>query len=457
MKKKYLFLFFSMLAIQLSAQQDLGIHFMDGVWQSNITNPANVPEHKFVLALPDFYNHARIDNFTYNNVVGTDDQGNTIIDIDNVIDAMGPNNIIRNQADVSTLALGIQINRVFLEVGHSAHFNAYFDYPKELAQVLWQGNAQFIGQTIDIGPDVLMQAYHSFFVGAAGEIAPGVFIGGRFKVLNGVADLSTGNHDIQLLTDEEYYQTRMYADLTLNSTGAINYDGFNSSTQIDFEQGNFNLDQLFANNSGLAIDLGVKMQYNRLILSFSALDLGTITWKDNATNISLQGNFEYKGLDIIKEAILDEASTVEIGDTLEALYDVTETTTSYSTALPAKFYLSAAYALSERTSIGGLAYIERFREKTAPTFGLSINSKLTKFFSVGGLYSFNDQESFRLGANTALRLGPLQIVAATDNLLTAFRLEDSNSANFRVGLNLLFGRKKAEDKDSVFDQDDFFR
>jgi hypothetical protein len=457
MQKQYIFLLFCLLVIKVNAQQDLGIHFMDGVWQSNLTNPAKIPEHKFVLALPGFYNHARIDNFTYNNVVSTDAQGNTIIDVDNVIDAMGPNNIIRNQADLSTIALGVQVNRVFLQVGHSAHLNAYFDYPKELAQVLWQGNAQFIGQVIDIAPDVVMQAYHSFFVGAAGEIAPGVYVGGRFKVLNGVADLSTGNRELQLLTDEAYYQTQMFADLTLNSTGALNYDGFNSSTQVDFEQGNFDLDQIFAGNNGLAIDLGVTMQYNRLTLAFSALDLGTITWKEDATNISLQGEYEYQGLDILKDAVLNEASTIEIADTLEAIYNVEETSTSYSTGLPAKFFLSGTYALTEKTSLGGLAYIERFREKTAATFGLSLNAKLTKFFSVGGLYSFNEQESFRLGANTAIRLGPVQLVAATDNLLTAFRLEDSNSANFRLGLNLVFGRKEEQDIDSIFNQDDFFR
>lgn len=457
MQKPILILLLSLLAVNLSAQQDLGIHFMEGVWQSTFTNPANVPAHKFVISLPGFYNQARIDNFTYNDVVRTNDQGQTVIDIDNVISEMEAENIIRNQADIPTLALGLQINNIFLQAGHRLHFNAYFDYPKELAQVLWQGNAQFIGQVVDIGPDVLTQAYHSFYVGASGEIAPGVWLGGRFKVLNGIADLSTSNRDLRFLTDEEYYQTTLEANYTLNGTGSLNYDGFNSNSSVDLESGNFNFDQLFGDNYGLAVDLGVKMQYDRLTLSFSALDLGSITWRDEASNLSLNGRFDYEGLDVLSDAILDGTTTVELRDSLEAAFSVEETNETYSTALPAKFYISAAYALSERMQMGGLIYVERFREKTVSTFGLSLNSRLSRLLSLGAIYSYTEQDPMRLGANAALRLGPLQVMAATDNLLTAFRLEDSNAANFRVGLNLVFGRKKEEDINKISNQNDFFR
>ncbi|HKK73759.1 MAG TPA: DUF5723 family protein [Saprospiraceae bacterium] len=443
--------------LSLMAQQDLGIHFMEGVWQSTFTNPANVPAHKFVISLPGFYNQARIDNFTYNDVVRTNDQGQTIIDIDNVISEMEAENIIRNQADIPTLALGLQINNIFLQAGHRLHFNAYLDYPKELAQVLWQGNAQFVGQVVDIGPDVLTQAYHSFYVGASGEIAPGVWLGGRFKVLNGIADLSTSNRDLRFLTDEEYYQTTLEANYSLNGTGSLNYDGFNSNSSLDLESGNFNFDQLFADNYGLAVDLGVKMQYDRLTLSFSALDLGSITWRDEASNLSLNGRFDYEGLDVLSDAVLEETSTIELRDSLEAAFSVEETNVTYSTALPAKFYISGAYSLSERMQMGGLIYVERFREKTVSTFGLSLNSRLSRLLSLGGIYSYTEQDPIRIGANAALTLGPIQLMAATDNLLTAFRLEDSNTANFRVGLNLVFGRKKEGDINKISNQNDFFR
>ena len=79
--------------------------------------------------------------------------------------------------------------------------------------------------------------------------------------------------------------------------------------------------------------------------------------------------------------------------------------------------------------------------------------------SFGLLYSFTENEPYRFGANTALRLGPVQLMAATDNLLTAFQIDNSNTANFRFGLNLVFGNPKRDKDDinSVGNQDDFFR
>jgi len=43
-----------------------------------------------------------------------------------------------------------------------------------------------------------------------------------------------------------------------------------------------------------------------------------------------------------------------------------------------------------------------------------------------------------LGVNTNMQFGPVQLITMTDNLLSALRPQDTNSANVRVGLNLVF-------------------
>lgn len=458
--QKFLLLsgFLLFLSLSLRAQQDLGIHFMQGVWQSNLTNPASMPSHRFVLALPGFYNQTRIDNFNLNDVLRTNESGGTLIDLDNVLDKMDVENIIRQQIDIPTVSLGIKINQIFLQIGHSFHVNGYLDYPKELAQVAWQGNAQFIGQTIDIGPDILAQAYNSFFLGAAGEIAPGVVIGGRFKVLSGTADISTQRRNLQLTTSNDIYQTQLDADFVINSTGVLNFDGLNSNTIFDFNTNNFSLDRLISNNYGLAFDLGVQANFGRWTFSASALDLGSITWREDVENLSLQGSFEFQGLDILREVLLDSVPAISLADTLEAQYNVIETNTSYTTDLPVKYFFSANIRATDTWSIGGLAYIEQYRERFQTTVGVSANVQLFDFWSAGAIYSFTEVEPFRLGANTAIRFGPVQLVAATDNLITAFQVQDSNSANFRLGLNLLLGKvKRGTDINEIGNQDDFFR
>ena len=47
-----------------------------------------------------------------------------------------------------------------------------------------------------------------------------------------------------------------------------------------------------------------------------------------------------------------------------------------------------------------------------------------------------------LGANLLLQLGPVQLFAATDNIISAFDPLGQNSANGRFGLAVAFGKKK---------------
>ena len=277
-------------------------------------------------------------------------------------------------------------------------------------------------------------------------------MGGRVKLLNGLADISTSARQLQLHTADDYYQTSLEANYVLNSSGALDYGGFSAASSFALDNGS-----LFTGNYGLAFDLGVQMQYNQLTLAFSALDLGAINWRDQTSNLSLEGNFAYEGLDVVRTAILGETSTVTLRDSLEEAFSVQETSDTYKTLLPARFYFSGTYALSEWLDLGGLVYVERFREKTIPAFGLGFNAQLSRQFSLGGVYLYQTQEPFRFGLNTALTLGPVQLLAATDNLLAAFRPTGSHSANLRLGLNLVFGRTTEKDMDKVHTHDDFFR
>ena len=144
-------------------------------------------------------------------------------------------------------------------------------------------------------------------------------------------------------------------------------------------------------------------------------------------------------------------------DTLREIYNVTETSTEYSTDLPMRVYLSATYALNERISLGGLFYTESFREQTFTSAALSANVEVLPILRLGAIYSFRHERYDNLGLNAVVKLGPVQVVAATDNILTAVRLYDSNSANVRVGLNIVFGDTGPIDVNNIEDQERFFK
>ena len=452
-------LFFLLLSISftIQAQSELGTHLMRGLWQANQTNPALLPGHMINIGVGGAYTNLQISNLTFNDVISERTDGTNVIDIDKAIELMGDNNFIRESFQIETLSLGLAFGRLNIFAGHQLRFNAYLNYPKTLPQLVWNGNAQFIGQEINFAPNVQLFAYNEFAVGAAYEINEMITIGGKVKYLSGVADASSEGSRLNLLTDEISYQLTLDADYRVNSSGTLTYDGFDD-VDFNFESGEFDASQLFSSNAGFAFDIGAHLNFGRLDVAISALDIGSINWEEDVNNYTLNGNYEYLGLDVVQD-ILDDTTTVgSVVDSLRESYDVRETNEAYSTVLPTRFYLSSTYLLNNRVSLGGVVYGERYRDEFFLSFGVGADIFITDWLRAGALYAVRDDSYTNIGINAAVNLGPIQLMAATDNILAAFQPKDTNSANLRVGLNFVFRPKSEEIRniDDISDQDRFF-
>ncbi len=420
------------------AQQELGTHFMQGYWQSTNTNPSFMPNSRIVIGLPGVYNNLLVTNVTFSDILVEDENGNNRIDVKNAISQLGDNNFIREDLDIETVSVGWQLGNLMLSIGHKLRFNSFINYPKAFPQLVWEGNAQFVGQTVEFSPDIQASAYHEIALGGAYRLG-NISIGGRVKLLSGVSDVSTDRTQLSLYTSDDIYQLNLDADFRVNTSGALFYNGFDDLV-IDFNFGRFETKNFLSKNSGIAFDLGASAQFGKLGLAASVIDIGEITWKDEVKNYSLLGDYEYEGLDIAREVLEDSTDIGSALDTLQAIYEPTETTNSYRTKLPGRVYLSATYQLSEKLQLGGLFYTERFRGENFPAVAVSAQYKLNKFLQFGGLYAFRNDTFDNLGVNAAVTVGPVQIVAATDNILTAFQVNNSNNANVRLGINLAFGK-----------------
>lgn len=447
MRRIFIFLLLPALAgiSSLEAQEDLSTHFLRHTWQANRTNPAFFPEHRFVIGLPGLYNNLRVTNITYADLVVQGAGDEKQFDFDGAIAKLGAENIIRENLDVETLSLGFRLGRLFLSLGHTARFNAYLNYPKTLPQLIWQGNAQFIGQEVDFGPQVDLFGYQEIALGLAGQISPNLSIGGRAKLLAGIGNVHTERNNLRLRTDSDIYQLALTADYLVNSTGSLDYDGFDRLA-VDFDFGAFNLGQLSSSNTGVAFDLGLHLRLGRLDLAASVLDLGNIRWQEGARNYSLQGVYEYEGLDLAQNILEDSTSLGSVLDSIRSIYAVVETSNTYQTALPSRYYLSATFRLNDKVQLGGLFYGERYLEQFTPALALAGNIDLLPFLNVGASYAFRSNRYDNLGLNATVKLGPVQILAATDNIITAFSPKNAHSANLRLGANLLFGKNSADNQ-----------
>lgn len=432
----WLALFF---ATALEAQQDLNTQFLRGVWQSNRTNPALLPSEKVVIGLPGVYAGVWLSGLRYGDAITRDAAGKPLLDIDRAISLMDDQSLIRQQTEVETFSLGLRLGRLGIGLGHAVRFNAFTGFPKTLPQLIWQGNAQFIGEDVAFGPDLQLTGLSETYLGLAYEVLPQFTLGGRAKFWSGLADVSTPRTQLDLFTDANGFDLRLNADFQANLTGSASFDGFETPT-IDFQWTDFALDQIFSANRGWAFDVGAAWKTPKLDLAVSVLDIGSVYWKENARSYSLQGTFEYKGLDVLDGVFNDSTDFSTILDSLETLYQPVEALAPYRTRMPPRVYLSAGWQIAPKWRVGSVFYAERYRGQSFHALNLNAAVDIFSWWTLGASWGMRNQRFDLIGLFGSLRMGPVQLVASSDNLLGAVLIRNSQHVNARLGMNLVFGR-----------------
>lgn len=433
LKTIFLLLFF---ASQLQAQQELGLHFMRHVWQSNSTNPAFVQDAKLTIGLPGIYSAIAFDGPTYNQIV-VEQNGKKVVDVDRLIDHLQTENTIRNELGIPSLSLSFKLNNLHLNFGHAVRYSTFLKYPKTLPQVVWQGNSQFIGQTIDIGNEVDLVGYQELMAGFAYEIGK-VTLGANAKYLSGIAGASTDreHHSASLYTDPDIYQITLNGDYILHSAGTVDYTQF-EDVQVDLDYAKLTAKKLFGKNNGMAFDFGIRAELGKLDLAASVLDLGKITWDEDVTTYAATQTYNYDGLDFSGALTGDDAEFGDALDTLKAIFQVKESSGSYKSKLTRRLYASASYHLTERLTLNGLFYNENYRDEPLNSFAAGVNFQPFDKMNLGLTYAFKQPDSYNnIGLNLALTLGPVQVFGVTDNLFSLINPGDAKNYSARLGASV---------------------
>ena len=432
--KNSLLIFFLFCCAYLTAQQNSALHFMD-VWQQNRTNPAHFPDNKVSIGIGSFYNNSIFEGFTLDDVI-KEENGENILDIDAAVASMDTRNTLTQYFSLETVNVGVNLGKIGLSLSHALRFDAVYEYPKTFAQVAFQGNAQFIDQTVEIGSRIDFKTYNEIALGAAYQNEK-FNIGGRVKYLVGVGSAVT-NPDRQqasVYTNPDIYQLTLSADYEIASAGFLQFNDF---SDYDFNFSPSAEDIAFGGgNTGLAFDLGAEINLDKLHLSASVLDLGGITWDEEVNTYATSGTNTYNGLDISGALSGEEIDFAAALDTLEAIFRVEETNEEFTTALATQAYVSARYDLTEKLTVGAL-YYGRFSELNPfSAVTLSGQMKLGKIATAGLTYSIIDDKFTNVGLNGSAKLGPVQIYALTENVAGLISQKDGEIVNFRLGLNVL--------------------
>ena len=107
--------------------------------------------------------------------------------------------------------------------------------------------------------------------------------------------------------------------------------------------------------------------------------------------------------------------------------------------------LGATYQLNRTFYVGGLFRASLVDKMFIPSLTASVNGRLMRNVSASVSYSITRGSYVNLGAGLTAKLGPFQLYLETDNLL-ACNYTNTQSANARFGINLLFGHKDHKKK-----------
>lgn len=413
------------------AQQEQSILFQDDVFQSSYANPAQLPDRNIIIKLlPSSYFNLANTGFNYNDLIR--EEGDTsFIDVDAVIDELRRSNYLQQNLEIEPFALTLRFNRFYIGTSLRIRQSVFANYPRSLIQLGWQGNSDYVGETVDIGPDIQVTGFAEISVLGGWHFNDSWSFGARAKYLVGLADISTDRSSATLYTDPEIYQLTLNSDYRINTSGIPIFDSTNTQQ--------FNA-RAFRGNNGFAMDLGATYQFNKqLKFGVSITDFGFINWTDQVNNYYSNGEFQYDGVDVAALVLGEEVGFDAILDTLQERFQFQQSQNSYRTWLPTKLYLHAHFTPIKSIELGALLYNEFYKGQLLPALTVSGRKKFGKFFSAGATYSIRNRRFDNIGANFQLSLAFLQIYLTSDNLLPILAPFEARNTNIHFGVNFNFG------------------
>lgn len=458
MKKIYLLAFTLFTAwLPLLAQQESVLHSMRSLPQAHYTNPAITPQQQFYLGLPGIsstYFAFSNSGFNYNSIFERDAENKLYINLPRFQDRLGKKNYISGIAQTDVLSMGVKINaRMFLFMNSTLKTYNRFMYPEGLTGLIINGNGANLGESVAFSPAADHISYLENAIGASYIVNHKLTVGATFKQLKGISNIQTVQSDFTLTTDAQTYALQLEGNMHIRTAGIDDLTkAMNNPENIRYSD---------FQNSGFALDLGATyMVNNRLEVGLSALNLGSINWKNDLREIYTQeASVTFRGINL-EEIVNGKSGTEEFVRQLEeelgfnfddpiAMLDQVEgrEPKSYRTGLPTQFYLSARYELARNLHANGLIFSEIYSGRFMPAFSAAINKDFGRRMSTSISYTAANRSYNNLGAGFSFRLTPIQFYLLSDNIISApIFYKSAKALNLRLGMNMVFGYRKSPSK-----------
>lgn len=445
--------------------QPNSLYYLKSVPQTKDLNPARPGIEKgFYISLPLFSKldlSANANNWRYNDLIhkGTGLQSDSLVmDFNKFISSIGNNNFVFENAALTLIEFGWKRKTDFFAFSWTEKESAEVFFTKSLANVIYYGNAPYVGSTYHTGYfGGTGQHYREFAFTFSREMTKKISVGITGKLLfgmsgiktsglNAVAGMPANGDQIDLGASGKVF---ISAPVDLRVTNNNGYQGYANSY--------YNRTTYLTNfgNPGIAVDLGFASKVSKEFeFSMSLIDFGFISWNNNLSSFTENGQFLYRGINLNTPTATNNPPTVTsvaslllpLRDSVRVAFLPDQTNSNFTTLLPVKLYVAGEYKISDLLTFGGVARIRMFNNMLHTSFTASANAAFTRKLSLSASYSVMESTFDNLGLAAAYRFRIFQLYAASDNVSSLFYPSMASNMNLRIGINLIFGDETKQRK-----------
>ncbi len=339
-------------------------------------------------------------------------------------------------------------------------------WPKDLAILAYEGNADRLGQRFDLNDlNTRGQLINVFHFGINRQMKNNLTLGARIKLYSGILDFNSTNNSGYFVTnagENNLLRNTLVSDMRLRTSGLnelLDSDGSGRSlTGIFTKRG------LFGGDPGLGFDIGGTYYFNeQLVVTGSLLDIGLLYHTSDVTNYTLKGSASVEGVEfILPDALSDPNADYwqNLVDEIEELLPFEEDEKNYVTLRPLKFYSSIRYNFGKQgepnkvcncdyraytsfrnlyylNSVGAQLYAINRPRGPQLAFTAFYQRRFGKALTLKATYTADKFTSSNVGLGMSIQAGPVNLYVMADNLLTYRNIADSNIASFQLGLNII--------------------
>jgi hypothetical protein len=349
-------------------------------------------------------------------------------------------------------------------------FDFILYFPKDLAILAWEGNANYIGKEFNLGEinvsGDLLTVYH---FGVNKKINKKITVGGRAKLYSSMLSFSSTSNSGTFVTIPSESGDNIYDHIVSNATINVNTSGITSLSDLDTRTQVINKllgRSFFGGNLGIGVDLGATYEITeKWTASASILDLGAIFHKKNIESYQVSGEYNLDGIELLFPPLGNGDSSLpyyeDLIDDIGAAFTIDTIYNSYIQMRPVKMYASVKYNFGQ--AIGGdktcnclkmgenqkynqsigFQYFSIIRPK-GPQIAATLfyYHRLSDYFSVKATYTADSYSYSNVGLGLITNIKMVNFYIVADNLQWYSNLAKAKSVSLQFGFNIIIDKNE---------------